>query len=62
MDSRNDPHNLRLDIGVEKGAETDPAIDPSVTLPPLNFPEPEEVSRFTKQEKWLIVIFTVVIA
>ena len=56
------PHRrFELDSGTEKGAETDPVIDPSMTQPPTGFPQPDE-SRFTKREKWLIVILTAVIA
>ncbi len=60
-DRADDSPHRRLDIGTEKGAETDPVIDGSTTQPPTGFPQPDE-SRFTKREKWLIVILTAVIA
>ncbi len=54
MSIRNDSPNKHLDVGgIEEGTETDAPIESSV--PVLNS---DEVPRFTKQEKWFIVIFT----
>ena len=54
MSIRNDSPSKHLDVGViEEGTETDAPIEPSV--PVLHS---DEVPRFTKQEKWFIVIFT----
>ncbi|KJA20565.1 hypothetical protein HYPSUDRAFT_188667 [Hypholoma sublateritium FD-334 SS-4] len=56
MSDRNDSPSKHLDVvGIEEGTGSDAVIAPSETMPVLRS---DEVSRFTKQEKWFIVIFT----
>lgn len=56
MSDRNDSPSKHLDVvGIEEGTESDASavLEPSVAVL-----HSDEVPRFTKQEKWFIVIFT----